>query len=166
MEAEVELCSEDIKFYDDVKKYKRMIENLFISWLLDHRFFLVGLLSQFIDKPSEIYWKAVLRIFAYIISSLGKESLYKKYSHIHILLYSNTGYVGHRGDRKFTTSYLIFVSGNLVIWWSEKQDVLSRSSVEAEYRNVAHTICKLLWLNNFLTRLGFEQKSFHVHALW
>ena len=31
-------------------------------------------------------------------------------------------------------------------WKSKKQTVVAKSSVEAEFRVVAHGICKLLWL--------------------
>ena len=31
-------------------------------------------------------------------------------------------------------------------WRSKKQNVVARSSVEVEFRVVAHGICKLLWL--------------------
>ena len=34
---------------------------------------------------------------------------------------------------------------------------MSRSSVEAEYRVMAHTACEVVWLKNLLTELGFRQ---------
>ena len=41
---------------------------------------------------------------------------------------------GSKEDRRTTTSYYIFVGGNLVSWKSKKQSVVSRSSAESEYR--------------------------------
>ena len=38
----------------------------------------------------------------------------------------------------------VFVGGNLVTWRSKKQEVVARSSAEAEYRGVAKGVCELL----------------------
>ena len=42
-------------------------------------------------------------------------------------------------------------------WRSKKQDVVSRSSAEVEYRVMAHTACEMIWLKNLLMKLGFKQ---------
>jgi len=70
--------------------------------------------------------------------------------------YSDLGYAGDMGDRKSTTDYCTFIGGNLVTWRSKKQEV-SRSSVEAEYRVMAHTACEMIWLKNLLLELDFRQ---------
>jgi len=69
--------------------------------------------------------------------------LYKKHGHVRIFGYSDSGYVGDKGDRKFTTGYCTFVGGNMVTWRSKKH-VVSRSSTEAEYRTMAHTACEMM----------------------
>lgn len=39
-------------------------------------------------------------------------------------------------------------------WLAKKQPVISRSSTEAEYRDVALATIELLWLQSLLTKLG------------
>jgi hypothetical protein len=51
------------------------------------------------------------------------------------------------------------VGGNLVTWRSKKQNVVSRSSAEAEYRGMAQGICELLWLRLLLTEIGIKVGS-------
>ena len=51
--------------------------------------------------------------------------MYRKHRHVCISGYSNSGYVGDRGDRKSTTGYCTFVGGNLVTW-REVRDTLFR----------------------------------------
>ena len=46
-----------------------------------------------------------MRVLAYAKNSPGKCFMYKKYGHVHIFGYSDSGYAGGKGDRKFTTGY-------------------------------------------------------------
>ncbi|XP_020532292.1 uncharacterized protein LOC110008568 [Amborella trichopoda] len=59
-------------------------------------------------------------------------------------------------DKKSTTGLCAFVGGNMVTWKSKKQNVVTRSSAEAEYRAMASTTCELIWLKSFLNDLGFK----------
>ena len=56
-------------------------------------------------------------------------------------------------DRKSTTGYCTFVGGNLVTWKSKKQNVVARSSAEAEYRAMASTVSELTWIKQVLKDL-------------
>ena len=50
----------------------------------------------------------------------------------------------------------MFIGGNLISWKSKKQDVVARSSAEAEYRAMAFfATCKLIWLKHLLQELRF-----------
>ena len=49
----------------------------------------------------------------------------------------------------------MFIGGNLISWKSKKQDVVARSSVEAEYRAMTLVICELIWLKHLLQELRF-----------
>ena len=110
-------------------------------------------------QPREAHWLAVLRILAYIKSYPRKGLVYKKHGHVRISGYSDSEYAGDRGYRKSTTGYCTFVGENLVTWESKKQDVISRSSAEAEYRAMTHTTCEMVWLQNLLMELGFRQSG-------
>lgn len=93
-------------------------------------------------------------ILTYIKSSVGKGLLYKKHSHIHV----DVGYVGDRGDKKFTTNYLISIGGNLMTWRSKKQGVVSRPSPKAFYRAMTPTTWELMWLNNYCLCLALNKR--------
>ena len=47
-------------------------------------------------------------------------------------------------DRRSTSGYCSFVGGNLVTWRSKKQNVVDRSSADAEFRDLAHGICEIM----------------------
>jgi len=60
--------------------------------------FVIGVLSWFMHQRIEVHRSATLRILAYIKSCLGKDLLYIKREHLCISGYSDSGYVGDRGD--------------------------------------------------------------------
>jgi len=62
-------------------------------------------------------------------------------------------------DRRSTSGYCTFVGGNLVTWRSKKQNVVARSSAEAEFRSLAHGICEVLWIKRLLEDLKISAPS-------
>ncbi|CAL8073329.1 unnamed protein product [Prunus armeniaca] len=76
----------------------------------------------------------------------------------------NANWAGSITYRSSTSGYFTFVGGNLVTWRSKKQNVISRSSAEAEYRGMAHKVCELLWIRRLLIELGFKpEKPMELH---
>ncbi|CAJ2679256.1 unnamed protein product [Trifolium pratense] len=55
-----------------------------------------------------------------------------------------------------TSGYCVFVGGNVISWKSKKQNVVVRSSDEAEYRVMALVTCELIWLKQLPKELQFE----------
>lgn len=70
--------------------------------------------------------------------------------------YTDADYAGSIVDRRFTSSYCTFIGGNLVTWRSKKQNVVARSSAEAEFRAMAQGVCELLWLKIILGDLKIQ----------
>ncbi|RVW98183.1 Retrovirus-related Pol polyprotein from transposon RE1 [Vitis vinifera] len=52
----------------------------------------------------------------------------------------------------------VFIRGNLISWKSKKQDVVTRSSAEAEYRAMTLATCELIWLKHLLRELRFGKE--------
>ncbi|GKF09525.1 ribonuclease H-like domain-containing protein [Tanacetum coccineum] len=51
------------------------------------------------------------------------------------------------------SGYCVFFGKSLVSWKSKKQNTVSRSSVEAEYRCMASATCEVIWIFNLLNDL-------------
>ena len=119
----------------------------------------VSVVSQYMHNPSEDHMNAVIRILKYLKSAPGKGLVFRKHGDLRVSGYTDADWAGNITDRRSTSGYFTFVGGNLVTWRSKKQNVVARSSAEAEYRGMAQGVCELLWLRNLLRSLGFKQEQ-------
>lgn len=46
--------------------------------------------------------------------------------------------------------YVVYLGNNPISWKSKKQDSVSQSSTEAEYKALAHTAADVAWIRNVL----------------
>ena len=144
----------------DRGRYQRLVGRLiYLSHTRPDIAYAVSVVSQFMQSPSVDHMAAVMRILAYLKSAPGKGILYKCHGHMRIEGFTDADWAGDVTDRRSTSGYFTFVGGNLVTWRSKKQNVVSRSSAEAEYRGMAHGVCEILWLRKLLWSLGFKQKE-------
>ncbi|KAF5783294.1 putative RNA-directed DNA polymerase [Helianthus annuus] len=60
----------------------------------------------------------------------------------------------HRVLRRSRTGYLLLLGGAPISWKTKKQNVVSRSSAEAEYRSMASTVSEILWMRWLLKELN------------
>ncbi|CAN6720151.1 unnamed protein product [Malus baccata var. baccata] len=144
----------------DKGRYQRLVGRLiYLSHTRPDIAYAVSVVSQFMHSPSVDHMEAMMRILAYLKSAPGKGVLYESHGHMRIEGFTDADWASDVTDRRSTSGYFTFVGGNLVMWRSKKQNVVSRSSVEAEYRGMAHGVCEMLWLRKLLESLGFTQKE-------
>ena len=72
------------------------------------------------------------RTLCYLKGALGLGLLYKLFP-LYVAGFSDADWVGSLSNRQSTSGYCTFVTGNLVTWCNKTQNVVARSSVEAEY---------------------------------
>jgi Reverse transcriptase (RNA-dependent DNA polymerase) len=144
----------------NVDRYQRLVGKLiYLAHTRPDIAYAVSVVSQFMHSPKEGHLEAVMRILRYLKGTPGKGIVFRKNSHLNVSAYSDADWAGCPIDRRSTAGYFTFVGGNLVTWKSKKQNVVSLSSAESEFRGMAKAICELLWLRKLLTELGFEPKS-------
>ncbi|RDX71963.1 hypothetical protein CR513_48619, partial [Mucuna pruriens] len=135
-------------------QYQRLVGKLiYLSHTRPDIAYVVSVVSQFMHDPRERHLQAVERILQYLKASLGKGLLFRKEGILSMEIYTNTNYAGSIMDRRSTSGYCMFLGGNLVTWTSKKQNVVARSSVEAEFRAMAQGICEGLWMKIILDDL-------------
>lgn len=57
--------------------------------------------------------------------------------------------------KKSIGNYCVFFGNTLVFWSSRKQQTISRSSIESEYRALANLATKMLWMRSLLQEIKF-----------
>ncbi|CAH9120171.1 unnamed protein product [Cuscuta epithymum] len=156
MDPNVKLVSEQGDLLPNKEKYRRLIGKLnYLTITRPDISFAVSVLSQFLDKPCTGHWDAAIRVLRYIKKTPGQGLLFEDRGHRDIVGYCDADWAGCLMDRRSTSGYCILIGGNLISWKSKKQDVVARSSAEAEYRAMALVTCEILWLKHLLQELKY-----------
>ncbi|KAH9673545.1 retrovirus-related pol polyprotein from transposon RE1 [Citrus sinensis] len=106
--------------------------------------FAVNQVCQYMHHPTIAHWCAVKRILRYLKGTTTHGLLYSSGS-MELQAFSDADYAGYPDDRVSTGGSCIFIGLNLISWSSKKQKGVSRSSTEAEYRQLAYTAATLSW---------------------
>ena len=117
------------------------------------------MVSQFMHAPGPEHFEVVYRILRYLKGTPGRGLLFKSGGHLQIETYTDADWARSIVDRRSTSGYCSSVGGNLVTWQSKKQNVVARSSAEAEFRVVAHGICEIMWIRRLLEELKMTGSS-------
>ncbi|KAK8921057.1 hypothetical protein KSP39_PZI020242 [Platanthera zijinensis] len=141
----------------DTSKYQRLVGRLiYLSHTRPDITYAVGVLSRHMHSPSVRHQQAVFRVLRYLKKAPGRGVLFKNGKSLEVEVFTDADWAGNQDDRKSTTGYCTFVGGNLVSWRSKKQNVVARSSAEAEYKAMAQGVCERLWLRTLLRDIGLQ----------
>jgi histone deacetylase 1/2 len=121
--------------------------------------FSVNKVCQFLHAPTTDHWTAVKRILRYVFDTLKVGITFARSSSTFLSAFSDADWAGSLDDRRSTGGFAIFVGPNLVSWSARKQDTVSRSSTEAEYKALANATAELIWVEALLAELGVKLKE-------
>nr|KYP51533.1 Copia protein [Cajanus cajan] len=156
MDPNQKLMTNQGELFTDPERYRRLVGKLiYLTITRPDLSFAVGIVSQFMQAPHIDHWNVVLRILRYIKKAPRKGLLYEDKGDSRISGYSDADWAGCPIDRCSTTRYYVFLGGNIISWKSKKQNVVARSSVEAEYRAMALITCEFVWIKQLIRELRF-----------
>jgi hypothetical protein len=107
----------------------------------------------YMHDPRVPHHNHVKRILRYLKGTLDHGLHINSSSPTTLTAYSDADWAGCPDTRRSTSGYCVFLGNNLVSWSSKRQVTVSRSSAEAEYRAVAHTVAETVWLRQLLSEL-------------
>jgi len=119
----------------------------------------VSKLAQYCNGHDLEHWKAAKEVLRYLKGTMTTGIRYEKQDSIELYSYTDFDYAGDRQDRKSTTGFAFFINNQIISWCSQKQDIVSLSSTEAEYIALAAGAKECMWLRKFLGELGVEQET-------
>ncbi|KAK4400316.1 Retrovirus-related Pol polyprotein from transposon RE1 [Sesamum angolense] len=132
-------------------KFRRLVGYLlYLSFTRPDISFSIQQLSQFLQQPWTSHWDAALHVIRYLKGTSSLGLFFASNNPLHLSAYSDAAWASCLDSRGSITGFCVFLGSSLVSWKTKKQATVSRSSVEAEYRSMASTVCELLWLSYLL----------------
>ncbi|XP_042939352.1 uncharacterized mitochondrial protein AtMg00810-like [Carya illinoinensis] len=146
--------------FPDPAHYRSIVGALqYLSLTRPDLAFSVNFVSQFLHSPSMAHYKMVKRILRYLHGTLDTSLHFSSHSTLKLCAFSDADWAGCPLTRRSTTGYCIFLGSNCISWSAKKQNTVSRSSSEAEYRAMASTTAELTCISFLLRDLGVTLPS-------
>ena len=111
-------------------------------------------LSQFMQKPRSSHWQALHHTLSYVSHTCGQGIFLRASNKITIQAFSASDWGSCIDSRRSVTGYLIMLGQSAISWKSKKQNIVSRSSSEAEYRAMASTAAEITWIVRLIEELS------------
>ncbi|KAH1122317.1 hypothetical protein J1N35_005477 [Gossypium stocksii] len=134
-------ASDGSPLFVDVQLYRSTVGMLqYLCLTRPQLSFCVNKLSQYMNLPID-------------------HGLFFSKGRVEVVGYSDADWASSLEDRRSTTGYVVYLGPNPVAWCSKKQNVVSRSSSEAEYRSLANCVSELLWVKQLIAEIGLSACS-------
>lgn len=160
MEANLKLHSDEGNLLPNPTLYRQLIGSLmYLTFTRPDISYAVNIVNQFMISPSHLYLAAVYRIPQYL-KSTPKCGLFSSHgSSLTSTAYADADWSGCPNTRKSTIGWYVYLGQSLIPWKCKKQERVSKSSAEAEYRTMCSAFSKIEWLHGVLTKLGFSHSA-------
>jgi hypothetical protein len=103
-------------------------------------------LSQFLSAPTIIHYGSACRVVRYLKGTPGRGLFFSRQSTLQLLGFVDADWANCVDTRRSTSGYCFFIGSSLISWRSKKQQTVSRSSYEAEYRSLSFAACVFQWI--------------------
>ena len=160
LEYTAKLTLLDGKPISDATRYRQLVGSLiYFTVTRPYISHAMGMASKFMDAPRSVHYVVVLRILQYVKGTLYHGLHYSSQSSLKFHAYSDANWAGDPTNQCSITGFYFLLGTSLIQWRSKKEDVVSRSSTEAEYRALADTTCELVWLCQLLANMDAPQPT-------
>ncbi|XP_071719591.1 uncharacterized protein [Rutidosis leptorrhynchoides] len=112
------------------------------------------LLSQFMQNSTSVHMQVVKHLLRYLSLAPDQGIILANKNSAEMKAYCDSDWASCPMTRRSTTGYCIILGDSPISWKSKKQNVVSRSSAEAEYRAMTLTCCEITCLVTLLKDLG------------
>lgn len=153
-DTKTKLAADDSPRVSDPSLYRSLAAALqYLTFTRPDIAFAVQQVCLFMHDPREAHLNALKRILRYVKGTISHGLRLYKSTTTSLVAYSDADWAGCPSTRRSTSGYCVFLGDNLISWSSKRQDVVSRSSAEAEYRGVANAVSEATWLRKLLLEM-------------
>ena len=107
------------------------------------------------SSPRHLHLAAVRRIIRYLRGSPTRGLFFPTDTSLQLVAYSDADWAGCPDTHRSTTGWCMFLGDASISRRCKKQDRVSKSSTEAEYRAMSTACSEIAWLRGLLKELGF-----------
>lgn len=158
MEVNVKYRRDEGELLDDPTHYRKLVGSLiYLTITRLNISFVVHTVSKFMQSPRHLHLLAVKQIIRYLLGTPKHGLFFPADSSVQLQAYSDADWAGCPDTRKSTIGWCMFLGNAPISWKCKKQDLVSKSSTEAEYRAMSVTCSEIIWLRGLLIELGFSQ---------
>lgn len=159
MDPHVKLCLDSKEpLLDDQAAYRRLVGRMmYLTITRPDITFAVNKLCQFTSTPKASHLQAAMRVLRYLKGSIGLGLFYSAESTLVLQAFTDADWASCLDSRRSTSGYCMFLGNALISWKSKKQQTVSHSSAESEYRAMEFGSREVVWLRNLLAELQSEQ---------
>lgn len=151
MDPYVKLSQEGGKILPSATLYPELIGRLlYLTITRPDITFTVHRLNQFLQAPTGVHYAAGLRIPRYLKGDPCIGLFYSANTKLCLNAFADADWSSCPDTCRSTSGFCIYLCTSLVTWKSRKQQVVSRSSTEEEYRSMADVTCDVIWLLKLL----------------
>ena len=154
MIANLKLSSKDGSPFEYPSRYCSMVGSLqYVTITRLELAYCVNGVCKFMQAPLDTHWKVVKRILRYLSGTSSFGFYLIKSSTLLLTGYSDSNQGSNPNDKKSTIGYYVYFGPNLMSQSLKKQHSVSRSSIEAEYRDIASLVAELLWIKSLMSKI-------------
>ncbi|GAA0161719.1 transmembrane signal receptor [Lithospermum erythrorhizon] len=102
---------------------------------------------KFMQHPIVNHWHTAIHVVKYLNGTPNHGLFYSSSAAIQLQGFCDADWARCKVTRKSITGYCVLLGTSLISWKSKKQNIVSKSSTEAEYRSLAFATYELKWLS-------------------
>lgn len=142
----------------DAEPYRRLVEKLmYLTITCPYICFAVNKLCQFSSAPRQPHLQAAHKVLHYLKGTIGQGLFYPFDDDFQVKTLCDSDWAQCPDIRRYVTWFYIFIGESLISL--KKQQVISKSSAEAEYRALSDTASEVVWLSRKLSDLNASSPS-------
>jgi hypothetical protein len=149
----------------DSMSYRSLVRGLqYLTLTRPDLSFSVNKICLFLHAPTTLHLRAAKRVLRYVKGIIDMGLQISRSPSMLVSGFVDADWARCVDDRRPTGGFAVFLGTNLISWSARKQQTVSHSSTETEYKAIANATTEIMWIQTLLTELGIPHLA--AASLW